>query len=316
MHIRVIAPSLSLGRKEEQQVKDVQSHLESLGFTISYSEHAFEIDELGSSPVSSRIQDLHTAFQDASVDIILCASGGFNANQLLPHIDWDIIKNNPKKFCGYSDITALNAAIYAKAGIKTYNGPNFTNFAREDINGYRDEYFKKCILSDQSFEIFPSQKFQDWNVTDADNKEFQLENPGWWILNEGQAEGTIIGENLCTLNLLQGTEFMPSLKNAILFIEDDYESKDGNFTRDLQSLLMQPDAHTIKGLILGRFQVQSKIGKEKLRYILSTFPQLKNIPIIANLDFGHTSPRLTIPVGAKAKITASSPKATIEIDNI
>jgi muramoyltetrapeptide carboxypeptidase LdcA involved in peptidoglycan recycling len=115
-----------------------------------------------------------------------------------------------------------------------------------------------------------------------------------------------LGGNLCTLNLLQGTEYMPSLVDSILMLEDDYESKPLTFDRDLQSLLHQSGFNGVKGLIIGRFQRESHMTIEKLEQIIRTKRELLNIPVIINADFGHTTPHITFPIGGKGKLTAEN----------
>jgi len=135
-----------------------------------------------------------------------------------------------------------------------------------------------------------------------------MKNNGFLVINEGKAEGEIIGANLCTFNLLQGTEYMPNFKNNILFIEDDYESKPHHFDRDLQSLIHLPDFNQIKGIVIGRFQKASEMTNEKLIKIIKTKKELNNIPVIANLDFGHTTPIFTFPIGGKVSISSNEIK--------
>ena len=97
-----------------------KERLEKLGFTVFFSEHYLENDMLDSASIESRVADIHAAFSDDSVDAILATIGGFNCNELLPYLDFELIARNPKIFCGYSDTTALLSAIYTKTGMKTY----------------------------------------------------------------------------------------------------------------------------------------------------------------------------------------------------
>lgn len=147
---------------------------------------------------------------------------------------------------------------------------------------------------------------------DQENRVFEA-NAGPYAIHEGYAEGIIIGGNLCTLNLLQGTEYMPSLKDAILFVEDDYESRPGNFDRDLQSLLLQPGFALAKGIVIGRFQRASRVTQESLRTIINTKKELAQLPVIADVNFGHTSPIITFPVGGRAVLKATSQKVELRI---
>ena len=115
--IRVIAPARSLGIISPENREIATKRLEELGFTVSFSDHVEEQDEFDSSSLQSRIADLHAAFEDKNVKGMFTVIGGFNSNQLLKYIDYDLIKKNPKILCGYSDITALSNAIYAKTGM-------------------------------------------------------------------------------------------------------------------------------------------------------------------------------------------------------
>ena len=106
---------------------------------------------------------------------------------------------------------------------------------------------------------------------------------------------------------------MPSLNNTILFIEDDELTFPENFDRDLQSLIHQVDFHQVKGLVIGRFQKKSNITKELLMKIIKTKKELSSIPIIADVDFGHTNPQITFPIGGKVYIKASQNQPTMKI---
>jgi muramoyltetrapeptide carboxypeptidase len=311
--IRIVAPSSSLSIISKENREIAMKKLSDLGLEMTFSENAEEMDEFNSSSIKSRVADLHVAFSDKNVKGILAVIGGFNVNQLLKYLDYNLIKNNPKIICGYSDTTALSNAIYAKTGLVTYSGPAFANFGMIKGFDYSLDYFKKCLMEEGSFEIVPSEEWSDdlWYL-DQNKREF-FKNEGPCIINEGEAEGTIIGGNLCTLNLLQGTEFMPSLKDVILFLEDDKETDAVHFDRDLQSLIHLPDFQSVGGIVIGRFQRASKMTKEKLIKIIKTKKELDNIPVIAGVDFGHTQSLITFPIGGKIKLFATEGKVKLEI---
>ena len=126
--IRVISParSMSIISKETQNIS--KERFEQMKLKVSYSKHISEIDDFRSSSVSSRVEDFHDAFLDKNVKAILTTIGGFNSNQLLKYIDFDLIKKNPKILCGYSDITVLSNAIFAKTGLVAYSGPHYSTF--------------------------------------------------------------------------------------------------------------------------------------------------------------------------------------------
>jgi len=315
-NIRVIAPATSMAKITKENQIYAEEVLKNLGLNITYGKNINESDMFYSSSIKSRIEDLHDAFLDPKVNGVFAVTGGSNSNQLLKYIDYDLIKRNPKIFCGFSDITALQSAIYKKTGLITYSGPAFSSFAMKKGNEYSLEYFKKAFFNNESILIKPSKEWSDdvW-YKDQENRNF-IKNDGYWVFNEGKAEGKIIGGNLGTLRLLYGTEFMPSIENSILFIEDDAYTigcDDVEFDRNLQSLIHQSNFNTVKVLIIGRFQKDSEMTYKKLEYIIKTKKELENIPVIANLDFGHTAPIFTFPIGGEAFIDINKKKVSIEI---
>lgn len=298
--IGIIAPATSYGIVSEENRTIARNRLEKLGFKIKFGKHIEEMDEdFNSSSIESRIEDLHWAFSDPEVSAVMTVIGGFNVNQLLDYIDWDLLKANPKPLIGYSDITALQNAFFARTGVMSYSGPGFASFAEKDGFEYTLEYFKKCLMESGEYEIKPSESWSNdrW-YEDQENRDF-LHNDGWLVINEGEAEGTLIGANLCTLNLLQGTKYMPDLHDSILFLEDDHESKGGNFDRDLQSLLHLESFKHVKGIVLGRFEKASEVSNQMIKNIIKSKRELNHIPVIANVDFGHTTPLITFPIGGR-----------------
>jgi muramoyltetrapeptide carboxypeptidase LdcA involved in peptidoglycan recycling len=181
----VVSPSQSISTIEELNIKLALKKLESLGFKVRFSSNCFELDDFNSSSIKSRADDLHEAFKDKTVNAILCARGGFNSNQLLNHIDYKVIKNNPKIFCGYSDITALNNAIYAKVGLVTYAGINFSTFRKKKCQDYNIDYFKKCLMSNEPYKVLPSKEYYEY----SSNNLFIIK--GYFSIGEGEAKGEI-----------------------------------------------------------------------------------------------------------------------------
>ena len=315
-HIRVIAPSRSFKIISESTRAIAKERFEKIGITISYGAHSDEINDFTSSEVRSRLDDLHAAFADKSVDAILTAIGGFNSNQIIDKIDYNLIKNNPKILCGFSDITALLNAVSTQAGLVTYYGPHFSTFGMLHGVEHTVEYFKKCLMDDSKFDIVPSAQWRDdlWFMN-QENVNFEMTG-GYWVINQGINHlntGTIAGGHLGTLQLLHGTKYMPDLKDKILFIETDGAASVHTFCRDLNSLIMQKDFHTIKALIIGRFQKDSQINREILSKVIKSFPELDSKPVLANADFGHTAPNLTIPLGGTAEINSTPSTPNIKI---
>lgn len=311
--VRIIAPSRSLTIITPKSREIANKRFEELGLKLSFGKHVEETDDFASSSIKSRIEDLHEAFADKNVKGILTVVGGFNCNQLFRYIDWNLVKNNPKIFCGFSDITALNNAIFAKTGLITYSGPHYSTFGQKLYFDYTFDYFKKCLFTDDPFEVKPTESWSDDKWYKNQNNRKLIPNKGWLVINEGQVEGTILGANLCTFNLLQGTEYMPPLKDSILFLEDDCESKPHNFDRDLQSLIHLPDFSGVKGIVIGRFQKVSEMTDSLLTQIIKTKNELSGIPVIANVDFGHSDPKITFPIGGSCKLEVKKDSRLLQI---
>jgi muramoyltetrapeptide carboxypeptidase len=305
--IRVVAPARS---RKFVTVHDhtalIEKRFASLGLRLTFGEHVDERDDFDSSPVASRVADLHAAFADPEVAGILTVIGGFNSNGLLPYLDWDLIAAHPKIFCGYSDITAVQNAILARTGLVTYSGPHWSSFGMRDHFEQTGQWFTQALLSEGPIELRPSQSWTDdlW-FADQDQRTVRA-GDGWWPLRPGHATGRIVGGNLCTLNLLQGTRYMPSLDGAVLMVEDDYLSDAREFARNLTSLLQLPDASGVQGLVIGRFQEASRVTRSLLEQIIARQDRLAGLPVLANVDFGHTDPRITFPIGGRASLAVSA----------
>lgn len=316
--IRVIAPSRSMSVIKQEIVDMAKDRLENMGFKLTFGKNVSNSvnNYYKCASIKDRVEDLHEAFRDKNVKAILTVVGGYNVNQLLDYIDYDLIKNNPKILCGFSDITALLNAIYTKTGLVTYSGVHFSSFGMKYGFEYSMEYFKKMLTEDNEISIKSSDEWSnDGWFKDQENRNF-YKNEGMKIVNKGNAEGKIIGGNLCTLNLLQGTEYMPDLDNSILFLEDDgLVGKEfiREFDRDLQSLLHSAKGKNINGIIIGRTEKVSEMNEEKWNLLLKGKKELDNIPIVINANFGHTTPIFTFPVGGNAKIIADDKIIKIEI---
>lgn len=316
--IRVIAPSRSMQLLKEDTIDRAKSRLESLGFKVSFGKNVMNSinDYYQCASIEDRVNDLHDAFRDKNVKAILTVIGGYNVNQILDEIDYDLIKNNPKILCGFSDITALTNAIYAKTGLITYSGVHFSSFGMKYGFEYSLEYFKKIFLEDDWIEIKSSKEWSNdsWFFNQED-RTFE-QNEGMQIIYEGKAKGKIIGGNLCTLNLLQGTEYMPNIDNSILFIEDNgLVGKEfvREFDRNLQSLIHAVKGGKIKGIVIGRAVKAAEMNYNKWVNIIETKKQLKNIPIVINANFGHTTPIFTFPIGGTAELVAQNNKISLKI---
>lgn len=312
-HLRVIAPARSLPLLSQETISIATASLQKMGLTVSFGKNVHQADQFMSSSVDSRIEDLHQAFADPDVDGILTVIGGFNSNQILKSIDWQIIANNPKVFCGFSDITALNTAIHAKTGLINFSGPHFSTFGQKYHLEYTQAYFQKMVMDEQIVSVDPSKSWTDDEWWLNQEQRNPIANQGYWKIQEGSANCKILGGNLGTLALLFGTEFAPDFSDSIVFIEDTATCSISEFDRLLQALLHQPGADKIKGLVIGRFQQASKIDQQTLKTVISSKPELADLPVLANVDFGHTEPKITLPIGGQSELVVSKESFTLKL---
>ena len=298
-HIRVVSPSSSIehiGGFEANLV--AKEKLEELGFDLSFSSNYFEHDLFDSASIASRVEDLHEAFVDPSVDAILATIGGFNCNELLPYLNYDLIAQNPKIFCGYSDTTALLNAIYAKTGMQTYMGPSYSSFKMKEGQEYQSQSWLNAVTQDD-YDLVPSKEWSSDPWYDP-TKPRHFMPTEWKVYNAGSASGTIIGGNLSTFGLLRGTPYAPQEENYILFMEEAEEDDYIEFARHLAALLQAyPNPQAV---IIGRFPKECEMTEEILLAILDKHPLLKTIPVLYDADFAHTQPLFTITIGAQATL--------------
>ena len=305
--VRVVAPARSRAfATEHLSAGLIDQRFQEMGLVLTFGRHVDERDAFDSSSIAFRVADLHEAFADPDVKAIMTVIGGSNSNELLPYLDWDLIAANPKILCGYSNITALQNAILAKTDLVTYSGPHWSSFGMRDHFELTAAWFTQTLFDDAPVNILPSAEWTDdlWFL-DQDAR-VTMPNHGWWTLQEGTAEGTIIGTNMTTIAGLQGTPYMPSLMDSVLVLEDVAGTGPEDFARNLTSILQLPDAVGVRGLVVGRFQTGTGMTQALLAEIVSRQPVLKNLPVLANVDIGHSSPQATFPIGGTLAIAVGT----------
>lgn len=314
--IRVVASSGKLNMTEDD-INYIKTKFKNYNITFGKNVNN-EIPEYNCPSIKDRIKDIEDAFLDKSVKAIIIARGGFFSNQLLDEIDYNIIHKNPKSVVGFSDATSLLNAIYSQTRIKTYYGPNFSVLAMRKGNDYTYEYLNKILNNEEEYYINSANFWSsDKWYKDQENRSF-IKNEGMNIINEGKSEGTIVGGNLNSFSLLQGTKYMPMAEKLILFIEEDSWAADDylyEFDRRLQALTQQSFFKNVKGIIIGRAEQNVNMNIERWKKLISMNKKLKNIPIVINADFGHTMPMITFPIGGRCILKAEKDSIQIKIIN-
>lgn len=308
--IGIIAPADPVaGVCSIESIKQAYAYFKDRGFSVvegnSVSIHTEKHTAGG---IQLRVDDIHNLVKREDVGCIMAFWGGFNTNQLLDRLDYDLIKRNPKIFIGYSDVTALTTAITTKTGLVTFSGPGAISFAKPEPFDYTWDYFEKmCISPQKKVIIKPSTKYADdlfFLREDNDHRIIKI-NEGIKVFNPGKTEGEIVAGNLQTLLLLDNTEYLPDMTGKVLFVEEDETSTPAHVDRFLCQCKQLGWFKKISGLVFGRFTEQSSFSPEdSLEDILKDYLADVKFPILYNVDFGHSDPLITIPNGGIAVIDA------------
>ena len=216
-------------------------------------------------------------------------SGGNNSNNTFEYLDYEIIKQNPKIICGYSDITSIINVINAKTGLVTFCGTNFKTIATDETDYSYKEALKRFVEG---------------------SLEIGKENEEYITLQQGQAEGVLIGGNICLLHEFATGNYKADFENKILFIEDlGYETPPALVSNFLAFMKQNNVFDKIKGLWIGNYEHESGVSLEKIISDVLELPNKKyQFPIIKSNNFGHIETKTVIPIGTKAKIDTKKQK--------
>jgi muramoyltetrapeptide carboxypeptidase len=272
--ITIIAPS---GPVNIDIINKAKEYFENKGYKVEFGKNLNKKCDYLAGSDKDRLEDLHNAFKDIETKAIICARGGYGALRLLDKIDYEIIKNNPKIFCGYSDITLLNAMFLKRANLITFSGP----MAQSDFGADIDTFTEKSFFNTVSNNICT----------------IKPNNPIAYL--DGNAQGILFGGNLASLSSLCGIEFVPN-EDFIFFAEDLNEPVykiDRYFT---QLLSIPAFKKNIKAIILGDF-----LDIDNQNYFDNYFENLGkelNIPIISGYPISHSKMKATVPYGAYCEL--------------
>ena len=245
-----------------------------------------------------RAADVNAMFADKDVKAIFAVRGGWGSARLLPYLDWEMIRANPKLLTGFSDITALHMAIAAKAGFTTLHGPNAGSaWGKSSLDSFR------AIAFDGATPLF----------TNPEGGEDRLVQRRWRtrVLGEGngKAQGRLLGGNLTVLTALVGTPYLPSFDGAILFLEDVDEAE-YRIDRMLTQLGQAGVLKNLKGVVFGQctdcVNKGTSYGGFTLNDVLTQHLGSLGIPAYQGAWFGHITDQFTLPVGGLAEIDADA----------
>lgn len=315
--IGIFSPSSPITKTCPNRTERAIEYLEEKGFIIIKGSLTGKSDFYRSGSIKERAEELNNLIRNSEVKCIMSTIGGMNSNSLLPYIDYEEFKKNPKPIIGYSDVTAILLAIYAKTGVSTYYGPALVSsfgelgpFVTETYNN-----FKKILIDKIEYPYklempkFWTEEYINWEEQDRSKKPF---NNNWVTVTEGVSEGRLIGGNLNTMMGIWGTEYMPEIKAGdILFIEDSLKDC-ATIERSFSLLKLSGIFDKVSGIILGKHELfnDNGTGRKPYEMLLEVIGN-STIPFLADFDCCHTHPMLTLPIGCKVRLDATNKSVSI-----
>lgn len=286
------------------------------GLTVICMPHALQGSEFVADHPELRAKDLMDAFSDNSISAIFCAIGGDDTIRILPYIDFDVIKNNPKIFMGYSD-TTINHFMMHHAGIVSFYGPSIMCEFGEYVKMF--DYTQKAvrdILFDEwnQYRILPSAEWTDdsvfWDESNINTlHKMKKETHGYEVINgSGIAKGHLLGGCIDVFMMAIGTKIWPTLdewKDAILFVETSEDKPSPDFIKwTFRNLAAQGILNVIRGIIVGKPKDEEYYSeyKDAIIQVIVNEEHLDELPIFYNINFGHSKPIGIIPYGINAQL--------------
>lgn len=315
--IGIFSPSSPITYYCPKRFERAKKYLENKGFKILEGGLTSKHDFYRSGSIKERAEELNQLIRNPEVKCIMSTIGGMNSNSIVPYIDYEAFKRNPKIIIGYSDVTAILLAIYSQTGISTYYGPalvaSFGEFPPFVDLTY--DYFKDIIIDNTIIPyIFESPAFWtdeyiDWEtqVRSKEKRKNQM-----ITVYDGIVRGRVIGGNLDTIQGIWGSKYMPEIKDGdILFIEDALKDA-ATIERSFSLLKVNGVFDRISGIILGKHQVfdDSGTGRKPYEILLEVLGDRK-IPFLADFDCCHTHPMMTLPIGCYIELDATNKKVKI-----
>ena len=284
--IGLIAPGSYISEKELQ---DCLNNIKLLGLKPFFTNNILKQTGYFSGTDQQRLDDLHLMFTNKNIKGIICARGGYGCARLLPLIDYDILSNNPKVFCGYSDVTALLYGIYSQTGLITFHGP----VGISTFNQFTLRYFYDLLFEGRDeIEL----------ISESDNEIKPV------TISSGKAEGLLIGGNLAVIMSLLGTPYDIDLTDRILFFEEITEEP-YRIDRMLTQLLQAGKLDNIRGIAMGTFKdcEPKKVNpafQNSFSLIEVLFERLSGlkVPVVYGLSFGHVKNKFTLPLGIMSEL--------------
>jgi muramoyltetrapeptide carboxypeptidase len=290
--IGIVAPSMHV--IDEDAVQRGIKKLEDLKFVVECGDKVFQKYRNTTAFPKERAIEIMTFFERKDIKGIICLIGGDSVAQLLSLIDYNTIKDNPKVFCGMSDITHLHLAFLTRANMMSLHGPDLTfgfgASGNEEALKYNIDLFMRCCTSPSAIGLLPA---------------FEI----WECWRPGVAEGNLLGGWIGAVTGLSCTKYWPAMDNIILFWEA-IDKEPHEIERSFEILKANNFFDRVNGMIIGKLvDCEEKAYKglmPSIREVILEITESYDIPIIANVDFGHDLTNMPIPLGMSCRIDADA----------
>jgi len=272
-------------------------YLKKLDYRVVESEHVLNQRGYLAGPDADRVADLNSMFRDPEIDAIICSRGGYGTPRIIDQVDYEAIRANPKILVGYSDITALQLAIWQQTGLVTFSGPMVAVEMGRGILPFTEQSFWKVLTSIEPLGTlgYPPDKAPV-------------------LFHPGKAEGPLLGGCLSLINVLLGTPYCPDFRGAILLIED-IDEEPYRVDRYLAQLKLAGILNQVAGIVVGQF-LDCEPGEPEKPYL--ELPEIfedyfgpLNIPIITRFAYGHGKIKHTLPIGIPVVLDGDNGLLTI-----
>jgi len=274
--IGIVSPASSVD--DPSRLESGVRYIEKMGYNVIVGKNVGKFNGYLAGTDQERLDDLHSMFSNKKVRAVFCLRGGYGAARLLDKVDYKLIKNNPKIFAGYSDISALHLAMFFKTGLVTFAGPMVGVDFYDEVSPFTEEMF--------------------WSLITSTRKYGKIGNP----------DGRIVGGNLSVISGLIGTEYFPDLNDKILLIEEMGEMP-YKIDRMFNQMRLAGLFKGIKGVIIGSFRDCNEPDPNKrtltLGEVITDYLSPLKKPVVYNFRHGHLKDNITVPIGINIKINAS-----------
>ncbi|MGC4105192.1 MAG: LD-carboxypeptidase [Thermomicrobiales bacterium] len=319
--IGIVSPAWFGGESFVPRARNGIRRLEALGFKVIVAPHAFHNRGHASETAERRADDINAMFANPDVAMLMATIGGTHACEVLPLLDWELIRRNPKIVMGYSDITALNVGSFAATGLCTINGPYLMSDWAEypQMPPISEEWALRLLMRAEPPGAIPfseewTNEFLDWETGEDRTRARRTQpNAGWAVVRAGTATGRLVGGCIESLDLLRGTRFWPDLEGCILFLETAGDINSPVATDELLAGLdLMGVFDQIVGLLFAKPAAFSEVDWRRFDQLLAERAEGWDFPVIANMDFGHHSPNLAMPIGVQATMRTDPVQITID----